>query len=151
VSASKDQNIKIWSLEQPNSDSIHTIYTGGDITSLSIYNYFVFAGSLTGNIKAWDLKTGRLVQDLQDCKSTIFELCTVGDLLLSGCRDHYINVFNTNTLEFVQKLEPPHYDSVSAFCAPSGGQLYSVSRDKSIKLWSIRSTTSVDNPSQPNI
>jgi WD40 repeat protein len=52
-------------------------------------------------------------------------------------------MFNLDTLEFVKKLDPPHYDGVNALCSMSDTLLLSASRDKVIKQWKIGSDDSV--------
>lgn len=71
-------------------------------------------------------------------KTSVFALHTTDKLLFSGSRDHYINVFSLDTLDLHQKLSPPHYDGVNAFCQVGPSLVISASRDKTMKLWQIR-------------
>ncbi len=48
-----------------------------------------------------------------------------------------MNVLNVQTLEFVKKMDPPHYDGVSTICSVSDTLLLSASRDKVVKLWNV--------------
>lgn len=52
--------------------------------------------------------------------SSIFSLIASSKHLFSGSRDHGVQVFNTQTLEYVASLDPPHYDGINSFCFLDG-------------------------------
>jgi len=133
ASGGKDKTLKLWSIS--STDCIKTLNAGDEVNSIVMKNNLLFAGLTSGLIKIWDLTNFKLVKTLNYHKGSVFALHLTPRYLFSGSRDHSINVFNLDTLEFMKKIDPPHYDGVNTFCSLSDTLLLSASRDKVIKLW----------------
>eukprot|EP01114_Cavostelium_apophysatum_P001708 TRINITY_DN1148_c0_g1_i1.p1 TRINITY_DN1148_c0_g1~~TRINITY_DN1148_c0_g1_i1.p1 ORF type:complete len:804 (+),score=254.74 TRINITY_DN1148_c0_g1_i1:293-2413(+) len=137
VTGSRDRSIKIWTTD--TGACIKTIQFGADINSLVIdsANNRLFCG-LDGAVKVMDLNNFKMVRSIPSHhKGTIFALHVTDKFLFTGGRDHSINTFTLNNLEFYQKLHPPHYDGVNCFAMVNGKSLLSGSRDKTMKLWDL--------------
>ncbi|XP_068626168.1 kinesin-like protein KIF21B [Battus philenor] len=99
-------------------------------------------------LRLWDLRTMECVSKWWSGHAAAV-MCAAaaragrGDRLATGSRDHCVRLLDlqpadTGSWEMSNRrlLEPPHYDGVQALLL-SGDQLYSASRDSSLKCWSL--------------
>eukprot|EP00117_Sycon_ciliatum_P027246 scpid25067/ scgid22182/ Kinesin-like protein KIF21A len=107
------------------------------------------------SVRVWDVNKfqslGRLVGSTAPVSTLLLlsgshlprDASTGSMLLATGARDHCVRIFEVNPkLANIQtacyQLEPPHYDGVQSLFEHDG-QLYSGSRDHSIKQWDLAS------------
>ncbi|XP_028393675.1 kinesin-like protein KIF21A isoform X2 [Dendronephthya gigantea] len=126
----------------------------------------VFAAT-GNTVKIWDLNNYQMIGKLGGHAGHVMALLLLGNqepyLMLTGSRDHYIKLFElTGSLSGIQKtfsprpkspfkkltrksdllktpiqtFEPPHYDGVQSL-ALNGNNLFSGSRDNTIKKWNF--------------
>jgi len=104
------------------------------------HNKIVAAGS-EGKFYFFELKNNFLdyTGQKQAHDSSIFSLAFTPshNYLLSGSRDAYIKIWNSETLELVP-TEPAHLSTINDLCfSEDGSYFFSAGRDKHIKIWSL--------------
>ncbi|CAB3988481.1 Kinesin KIF21A [Paramuricea clavata] len=149
---SVSQNIiKIWDIRSPPAKCIKSITSGGvtsdsSINDLTVNHSGTHVFAANGNtVKIWDLNNYQMIGKLGGHAGHVMALLLLGIeepyLMLTGSRDHYIKMFElSGTLSGIQTpiqtFEPPHYDGVQSL-ALQGNNLFSGSRDNSIKKWNL--------------
>ncbi|XP_055600576.1 kinesin-like protein KIF21B isoform X2 [Uranotaenia lowii] len=162
--------IKVWDLRDSNIRPIITLCSSGSIlpanaslsdlipgecsiTALKLGASGKLYTAASDKVRIWDLRTfsclGRLSGGHQAAVMclTAWEGPNNTDLVATGSKDHYVKVFEVNSLGGnvppLLNLEPPHYDGVQALVVAKDAvgidaELFSGSRDSGIKRWDLR-------------
>lgn len=95
------------------------------------------SGSYDGEIKLWDLDTGKLINTLKEHTASILSVAISvdGQIIASGSEDKTIKIWNLNTGEEIQTLEQNLRAVTSVAISQDGKTLISGSLDYSVKLW----------------
>ena len=92
-----------------------------------------------GEVRIWDLETGKLVRQLTGHQQavTAVDYSPDGRYLASASRDRTVKIWNAATGEEVHTLT--HVDDVLAVAySPDGRYLASAGRDKTVRLWDVK-------------
>jgi WD40 repeat protein len=145
VASTDGMNIKLWHLEESNSNIFSNIASGHEAPIYSIQfspdGQLIASASADTTIKLWALE-GKTSQTLRGHTNAVnnAKFSTDGKLLISGGDDKTIRKWN---LSNGQEVKPPitgHLDIVNDILfSPDPQLLASASEDKTIKLWSWKS------------
>ncbi|KAG0345832.1 pre-rRNA processing protein [Podila humilis] len=112
---------------------------------------YAFSGSKDGSIIKWDLKTGKKlfvfpggrksVDNFKGHTDHVICLAVSSDnqFLASGGKDKKINVWSVADNKFLHCFKQQHKDTITgmSFRKGSNNQLYTVSSDRTVKLWNV--------------
>lgn len=89
-----------------------------------------------GDIRVWDLKTGKFLKILEGHTGCILSVASFGDGLrvVSGSADTTLRVWNVVTGKCTHVLKG-HTDGVRQVCCLDNNQIVSVSDDKTARVW----------------
>ena len=140
-SGSADKSVRVWD----TNTHVQLCALSGhkhEVHALAVHNDLLFSGAEDATIKVWNIASLKCIRTLAGANGhtgAVFALAVCGDppVLASGSRDHTIRLWELSTLEWRQTCGTSHFDSVVAFAAV-GNSLYSGSRDRHIKRWSLR-------------
>ncbi|KAG0050765.1 pre-rRNA processing protein [Gryganskiella cystojenkinii] len=113
--------------------------------------HFVYSGCKDGSITKWDLKTGKKlfvfpggrkgVVDFKGHTDQIVCLAASHDnqFLASGGKDKIINVWSIQDNKLLHTFRQQHKDTITGMSFRKGqnNQLYSVSNDRTVKVWNV--------------
>jgi len=140
-SGSQDKTVRVWDTHT----HVQLCALSGheqEVRALAVHNENLYSGSEDSTIKVWNIASLKCTRTLGGHTAAIFALAVCGDppVLASGSRDHTVRLWDTQTGECKMVLgssrAPGHLDCVTCF-ASAGNQLYSGSRDCSIKHWGL--------------
>ncbi|KAF9896223.1 pre-rRNA processing protein, partial [Lobosporangium transversale] len=112
---------------------------------------FAYSGSKDGSIIKWDIKTGKKlwvfpgarkgVEDFKGHTDHVICLAVSPDnqFLASGGKDKKINIWSVKDDKWLHCFKQQHKDTVTSMSFRKGqnNQLYSVSSDRTVKLWNV--------------
>ena len=104
--ASKDGRLYSYPLisNQINHATTLKAHPGYSVSSMLIWDDFVFTGSNDNSIKAWDRSTYELKQTLTRQENTITQMLIMGDYLLSTSLDKTIQLYDLEDLDPVKAI-----------------------------------------------
>ncbi|NEZ56442.1 protein kinase domain-containing protein [Adonisia turfae] len=107
------------------------------ITALTFHpqQRILFSASSDGTVKLWDLNRGELVQTLQQPGWQPTDLAVAPPYLIISDGTGYIDLWDLAKLSPCHRFNQ-HQDWVSVI-ATNGKQLASISRDRTLRLWSL--------------
>lgn len=102
---------------------------------------YLLSGSCDNTVAVWDLRrSDRAISTLGGHRGTPLSLLSLPDcsLVFTGCWDACVRVFDAGA-EFVGRgsLEPGHNDIVTSLATAGRDSLVSVSRDRSMRRWTV--------------
>jgi serine/threonine protein kinase len=131
ISGSNDQTIIV--------GTNHTLKHSTLVMCLAVSSdgKLLVSGSYDGEIKLWDLDTGKLINTLKEHTASILSVAISvdGQIIASGSEDKTIKIWNLDTGEKIQTLEQNLGVVTSVAISQDGKTLISGSRDCSVKLW----------------
>jgi len=111
---------------------------------------YAYSGSKDGSIIKWDLKTGkklfvfpggrRNVEGFKGHTDHVICLAVSSDnqFLASGGKDKKINIWSVQDNKWLHCFKQQHKDTITGLSFRRGhNQLYSVSSDRTVKLWNV--------------
>jgi WD40 repeat protein len=106
---------------------------------------------LSGEIKKWDLKTGKLIQTIEGHNDAIYSLAIShnGAYLATGSYDQSIHLWNTEDGTLIRSFNGHQGAVFDLAFRPDDQILASASADRTIKLWNIETGERTDTLSQP--
>ncbi|MGF1537322.1 MAG: protein kinase [Elainellaceae cyanobacterium] len=146
ASASNDQTVKLWDLEQ--GQELRSLPSPGNrvqAVTFSPDGKLLISGGSGGVISVWDVTSQDLVNTFVGHRSAINDLKVSqnGQMLASAGADNAIYLWNMETGEVVDVLEG-HYSFVNAIAfTPDGRTLVSGSADQTIRIWDLDTKASV--------
>jgi WD40 repeat protein len=102
----------------------------------------LFSAGKDGLMKLWDIKNNILLKTIPAHYETIYALCHLSELIVSGSRDKSIKIWNQN-LAPLQKIDfklKGHSRSVNGVGVIDGATFYSFSDDATLRIWSIENS-----------
>jgi WD40 repeat protein len=140
ISFSLDKTIKIWDL---SLRKIIKVIRTNENSPMCVNNTkeFIFAGLGNGNINIYELKTGKIIKELNAHSDTVNSITIFNKYFFSAGRDKQIKVWNNN---FELEKEFIAHKSVIWKIIIDGNRLISISDDKTIKLWDIITFNNLD-------
>ncbi|KAF9177443.1 pre-rRNA processing protein [Haplosporangium sp. Z 767] len=138
-----------------HAETAITVCRGHQLTATSIAatenGLYAFSGSKDGSIIKWDLKTGKRlfvfpggrknVVDFKGHTDHVICLAVSSDnqFLASGGKDKKINIWSVQDNKLLHSFKQQHKDTVTGMSFRKGqnNQLYTVSSDRTVKLWNV--------------
>jgi WD40 repeat protein/serine/threonine protein kinase len=150
VSASADGTIKVWDATRLSEEQtpLHVFRSwvgmGRRTLAFSPDGKRLVAGGEKKTVKIWDVQTERELQSLDghsgDVWATAFSPDPEGRWVASAGEDSTVKVWDSRTGELVHNFRG-HYGLVSSLAfSRDGRQLFSGSRDKTVKVWNLTRT-----------
>ena len=117
----------------------------GAVYCVHAYGGRIFCGLHTGHVQQWQcpLSGDPVCHEWRAHSSTVYALCVVGRVLLTGSRDHLVRLWDLQTLVLIATF-PGHQNSVRSLAGglinESGYLLaFSGSYDHTIRVWDMSS------------
>jgi WD40 repeat protein len=106
---------------------------------------------LSGEIKKWDIKTGKLIQTIKGHNDAIYSLAIShdGTYLATGSYDQSIHLWNTEDGTLIRSFMGHQGAVFDLAFRPDDQILASASADRTIKLWNIKTGERTDTLAQP--
>ncbi|KAI1302160.1 pre-rRNA processing protein [Mortierella claussenii] len=139
----------------PNLDTAITACRGHHLSVTSVAatenGLYAYSGSKDGSIIKWDLKTGKKiclfpggrkgVEDFKGHTDHVICLAVSSDnqFLASGGKDKKINIWSVQENKWLHCFKQQHKDTITGMSFRKGqnNQLYTVSSDRTVKLWNV--------------
>ncbi|KAK9113578.1 hypothetical protein Syun_020375 [Stephania yunnanensis] len=143
VSASYDHTIKVWDLQR--GYCINTLISSSNCNALcfSMDELSVCSGHVDGNIRLWDIKSGKLLSEVaaHSLAVTSISLSSGGNIFLTSGRDNLHNLFDMRSLEVCGTLRATGNRLASNWsrsCISANDNYVAAgSADGSVQVWSI--------------
>ncbi|GAM28136.1 hypothetical protein SAMD00019534_113120 [Acytostelium subglobosum LB1] len=149
-----DRFVKVWDIRSGNNGAVQQIKVQNELLCMASYGNFVFGGLENSTVKVWDVRSLRSLKTplSKNQSGSILSLSYTSRYLVTGSRDHTVTLYNKDSLEVVQKLQPNHLDGVNALCTSATNEdiIYSGSRDRTIKRWEPPVALTAANVATPN-
>ncbi|KAJ6825029.1 autophagy-related protein 16 isoform X2 [Iris pallida] len=101
MSASYDHTIKVWDLH--NGYCTNTIISASNCNAISYSadGVTLCSGHLDGNLRLWDIRSGKLISEVAAHSQAVTSVCVSrsGNVLLTSGRDNVHNLFDLRSLE----------------------------------------------------
>ena len=140
VSASSDNTLKIWNLENGKEISMLRGHTGAvNALALTSDGQRIISGSDDKTLKIWNFETCRELQTIQGHTSWVSAIAVTPDnkRVISGSWDRTIKIWDIETGQEIQTLYG-HSSPINVLVLTSRGKkLVSGSDDGSIKIWDL--------------
>lgn len=137
-----------------NAETAITTCRGHQKTATSIAatenGLYAYSGSKDGSIIKWDLKTGKKVFSFPGAQKgvvdfqghtdhvTCLAVSSDNQFLASGGKDKKIIIWSVQENKFLHCFKQQHKDTITSMSFRKGhNQLYTVSGDRTVKLWNV--------------
>ncbi|OIW18309.1 hypothetical protein TanjilG_31449 [Lupinus angustifolius] len=143
VSASYDRTIKVWDLVKGYCTNTIISYSNCNALSFSMDGQTIFSGHVDGNLRLWDIQTGKLLSEVaaHSLAVTSISLSRNGNVVLTSGRDNLHNLFDVRSLEVCGTLRAAGNRVASNWSrsciSPDDNHVAAGSADGSIYIWSI--------------
>jgi WD40 repeat protein len=147
VSASNDNTLKVWDLE--DGREIKTLNGHTDLVStvaLIPGSRNVISGSNDGTLKVWDPENGLENYTLTDHGNPILAVAVTSDgrEAISGSEDGTLNLWDLEKREKIRTFKGHDRAIWSVAFVPDGSMAVSCSQDKTLKIWNFKSAKEID-------
>ncbi|KAL3512649.1 hypothetical protein ACH5RR_025366 [Cinchona calisaya] len=143
VSAAYDRTIKVWDLSKGYCTNTILFHSNCNALSFSMDGQTICSGHADGNLRLWDIQTGKLLSEVaaHSLPVTSLSLSRNGNVILTSGRDNVHNLFDMRTLEVCGTLRANGNRVASNWsrsCLSSDDSYVAAgSADGSIHIWSI--------------
>ncbi|KAE9602665.1 putative transcription factor WD40-like family [Lupinus albus] len=143
VSASYDRTIKVWDLVKGYCTNTIISHSNCNALSFSTDGQTIFSGHVDGNLRLWDIQTGKLLSEVaaHSLAVTSISLSRNGNVVLTSGRDNLHNLFDVRSLEVCGTLRAAGNRVASNWSrsciSPDDNHVAAGSADGSIYIWSI--------------
>ncbi|XP_057435453.1 autophagy-related protein 16-like isoform X2 [Lotus japonicus] len=147
VSAAYDRTIKVWDLLKGYCINTIIFHSNCNALCFSMDGQTIFSGHVDGNLRLWDIKTGKLLSQVgaHSLAITSVSLSRNGNVVLTSGRDNLHNLFDVRSLEVSGTLRGTGNRVASNWSrsciSPDDKHVSSGSSDGSVYVWS---TSTVD-------
>lgn len=143
VSAAYDRTIKVWDLLKGYCVNTILFHSNCNAISFSMDGQTICSGHVDGNLRLWDIKTGKLLSEVAAHSLAITSLCLSrnGNTILTSGRDNVHNLFDMRTFEVCATFRANGNRVASNWsrsCLSSDDNYAAAgSADGSVHIWSI--------------
>lgn len=143
VSAAYDRTIKVWDLQKGYCVNTLLFQSNCNTLCFSMDGQTICSGHMDGNLRLWDIKTGKLLSEVaaHSLPITSLSLSRNGNMILTSGRDNLHNLFDIRTLEICTTLRSNGYRVASNWSrsciSADDGYVASGSVDGSVHIWSV--------------
>ncbi|OIW00291.1 hypothetical protein TanjilG_27542 [Lupinus angustifolius] len=143
VSAAYDRTIKVWDLVKGYCTSTIIFHSNCNALSFSMDGQTIFSGHVDGNLRLWDIQTGKLLSEVagHSLAVTSISLSRNGNVVLTSGRDNLHNLFDVRSLEVCGTLRAAGNRVASNWSrsciSPDDNHVAAGSADGSVYIWSI--------------
>ncbi|KAK6795051.1 hypothetical protein RDI58_008504 [Solanum bulbocastanum] len=101
VSAAYDRTIKVWDLQKGYCNNTIIFHSNCNSLSLSTDGLTLCSGHVDGNLRLWDVQTGKLLGEVAAHSQAVtsVSLSQYGNMILTSGRDNLHNLFDIRTFE----------------------------------------------------
>ncbi|CAN1136513.1 Autophagy-related protein 16 [Linum perenne] len=101
VSSAYDLTIKVWDLHKGYCTNTIMFHSNCNAVSFSMDGQKICSGHVDGNLRLWDIETGKLVSEVaaHSLAITSISLSLNGNTILTSGRDNLHNIFDMRSLE----------------------------------------------------
>ncbi|CAM6129229.1 unnamed protein product [Calypogeia fissa] len=145
VSASHDRTIKIWDLTTGYGVNTIVCFSNCNAVCGTSDGQFICSGHMDGNLRMWDIRSGKLAHELAAHGQSITSVCLsrTGHMVLSSGRDNVHNLFDVRTLDILHTFRSPNYRTATnwtrACLSPNEKLVVGGSADGTVVMWSLKS------------
>ena len=143
VSAAYDRTIKVWDLVKGYCTNTIIFHSNCNALSFSMDGQTIFSGHVDGNLRLWDIQTGKLLSEVaaHSHAVTSISLSRNGNVVLTSGRDNLHNLFDVRSLEVCGTLRATGNRVASNWSrsciSPDDNHVAAGSADGSVYIWSI--------------
>ncbi|KAK7389154.1 hypothetical protein VNO78_23987 [Psophocarpus tetragonolobus] len=143
VSAAYDRTIKVWDLVKGYCTNTIIFHSNCNALSFSMDGQTIFSGHVDGNLRLWDIQSGRLLSEVaaHSLAVTSISLSRNGNVVLTSGRDNLHNLFDVRSLEVCGTLKAVGNRVASNWSrsciSPDDNHVAAGSADGSVHIWSI--------------
>ena len=140
VSAGYDNCIKIWDCKSRSIDPIQTMRSFSDsVTSVSVHESDIVAGSVDGTIRRFDVRMGRQYIDQLHHPITSVALSHDGQCILGACLDSTLRLLDKNSGELLASYDGHLHQATKLDCllTPSDAHVVSGSESGEVFYWDL--------------
>ncbi|CAJ2644490.1 protein tipD-like [Trifolium pratense] len=142
ISAAYDRTIKVWDLLKGYCINTIIFHSNCNALCFSTDGQTIFSGHVDGNLRLWDIKTGKLLSEVaaHSLAVTSISLSRNGNVVLTSGRDNSHNLFDVRSLEVSGTLKAAGNRVASNWSrsciSPDDKNVAAGSSDGSIYVWS---------------
>lgn len=142
VSAAYDRTIKVWDLLKGYCTNTMIFHSNCNALCFSMDGQTIFSGHVDGNLRLWDIQTGKLLSEVvaHSLAVTSLSLSRNGNVVLTSGRDNLHNLFDVRSLEVSSTLRAAGNRVASNWSrsciSPDGNHVAAGSADGSVYIWS---------------
>lgn len=126
----------LWDMRAAARDPLQTIKdASSSITSMSILSSTLYTASLDGHIRTYDLRLGKMIEDLVGHPLTSLAQSKIGDTVLVASTDGKIRIFDTANGSCLQTLEGHKVGQTRTKAVWGYGEASVVAGDEEGKIW----------------
>ncbi|XP_048136057.1 autophagy-related protein 16 isoform X1 [Rhodamnia argentea] len=143
VSAAYDRTIKIWDLQRGYCSNTIIFPSNCNALSFSVDGLTICSGHVDGNLRLWDIQTGKLLSEVAAHALAITSICLSrnGNVVLTSGRDNLHNLFDMRSLEVCGTLRATGNRVASNWSrsciSPDDSYVAAGSADGAVYIWSI--------------
>ncbi|KAL5076467.1 hypothetical protein RYX36_015451 [Vicia faba] len=149
VSAAYDRTIKVWDLLKGYCTNTIIFHSNCNALCFSSDGQTIFSGHIDGNLRLWDIKTGKLLSEVvaHSLAVTSISLSRNGNVVLTSGRDNSHNLFDVRSLEVSSTLKAVGNRVASNWSrsciSPDDQNVAAGSYDGSVYVWSASKAETV--------
>ncbi|CAK9137517.1 unnamed protein product, partial [Ilex paraguariensis] len=143
VSSAYDRTIKVWDLQKGYCTNTIIFPSNCNALCFSIDGQIICSGHVDGNLRLWDIQTGKLLSEVAAHSRAItsISLSRNGNMILTSGRDNLHNLFDMRSLEVCGTLRANGNTVASNWSrsciSPDDNHVAAGSIDGSVHIWSI--------------
>lgn len=156
VSAAYDRTIKVWDLLKGYCINTIIFHSNCNALCFSSDGQTIFSGHIDGNLRLWDIKTGKLLSEVaaHSFAITSISLSRNGNVVLTSGRDNLHNLFDVRSLEVSSTLKAAGNRVASNWSrsciSPDDKNVAAGSSDGSVYVWSASKAETVSTLKEHN-
>jgi mitogen-activated protein kinase organizer 1 len=138
ATGSNDKQVKLWDLKSRNFSSMQTLDDARDsISNISMTNELIIVTSIDGNIRTYDLRMGRMIQDEIGGILSTAKLSSDDKCLAVATLDSKIKLIDINDGDILNQYTGHVNQNFKVDCHFYKNFLISGSEDSKIYFWNV--------------